>query len=120
MAELLSLVFNGRQASDGQLHFYEYGRATYGYARFISTIETFRRTGRVPQRIVGAAKVELIIKAAERGSFPIDIIAPIATVAGSELASLPLKILTEYVLHYVQRILPSDEAKILRATKLQL
>lgn len=120
MAEKLSLVFDGKLASSGELHFYEYSRASYGFARFISTIETFRRTGQVPKRIVAASNIDLIIKAPNQGSFPIDIIAPLVTSVGTELASIPLKILVEYVMHSVQRLLPSQENALLKAAELHL
>lgn len=120
MAEKLSLVFDGKLASTGELHFYEYSRASYGFARFISTIETFRRTGRVPKRIVAGSNIDLIIKAPNQGSFPIDIIAPIATSVGTELASIPLKILVEYVMHSVQRLLPKQENAVLKAAEIHL
>ncbi|MCQ8781659.1 DUF7946 domain-containing protein [Mangrovibrevibacter kandeliae] len=120
MAEKLSLVFDGKLATSGELHFYEYSRAAYGFARFVSTIESFRRTGRVPKRIVQAANIDLLIKAPRQGSFPIDIIAPVATALGTELAGLPLKILMEYVMQQVQRLLPGQENALLRAAEIQL
>ena len=57
--ETISIRFSGKLASTGKLHFYEYGRYQYATARFISTIEHFRRTGTVTKRVSGAAKVEL-------------------------------------------------------------
>lgn len=118
MAEKISLVFDGKLASSGELHFYEYSRAAYGFARFVSTIETFRRSGRVPKRIAAGANIDLIIKAPVQGSFPIDIIAPIVTSVGTELASIPLKILVEYVMHSVQRLLPKQENALLKAAEI--
>lgn len=120
MSEKLSLVFDGRLASSGQLHYYEYSRAAYAYARFVATIETFRRTGNVPQRITGGSNIDLIIESRGPGSFPIDIIAPIVTSVGTELAGIPLKILIEYVLQSIQRLLPRNESALLEAAKIQL
>jgi uncharacterized coiled-coil protein SlyX len=119
-AEIISLVYEGGLASSGQLHFYEYGRASYAFARLIATIENFRRTGRVAEKIGRGSYVDIVIKAPRRGSFPVEIIVPIATTVAPALSGLPLKDLLDYVIHLVKRLLPSDETKLLQLAKIRL
>ena len=76
-AEKFSVVYDGGLASEGQLHFYEYGRAAYAVAGLVATVEHFRRTGHVASRISSRSYVDVIINAPERGSFPIDILIPL-------------------------------------------
>src|SRR5712691_7079848 len=90
-AEIISLVYDGGLAATGQLHFYEYGRAVYAFARLIATVEHFRRTGRVARKIGRQSYVNIIIRAPERGSFPVDIIIPIAMEAVQHLPGVPLQ-----------------------------
>lgn len=67
--EQISLRFDGGEASNGRLHFYEYTRSQYATARFISTIEHFRRTGNVAERITRASYVEILVATPREGSF---------------------------------------------------
>ena len=121
MGERLGVTFDGGSlAINGKLDFYEFGRASYGFARFVATIEYFRRTGVVPRRITRAQDLDVIIEAPVRGSFPIDIIVPIATQAASALSAVPLEIFIQYVVSQVQRLFPSEEAALLQAAELQL
>jgi hypothetical protein len=119
----LSLVYNGRLANKGQLNFYEFSRAAYGFARLIGTIDVFRRTGRVPKKITPQMGVELIINAPEKGSFPIDIIAPLATEIGnihSTLSGIPLDILVKYIFHVVKRLIPNSESRLIEIARIEL
>lgn len=59
--ETLKIRFQGKLASSGRMHFYEYGRYQYATARFISTLEHFRRTGAVASKITGSAKIDIYI-----------------------------------------------------------
>ncbi len=62
-------TFDGGDTDYGRIEFYEYSRSAYALARLISTVEAFRRTGRVPERIVGAANVEIYTYLPEPGSW---------------------------------------------------
>lgn len=120
MEERLGLLYDGGLAKGGALDFYEFGRASYAFARFVSTIEWFRRTNVVPKRITKAQEINVIIKASERGSFPIDIIVPAALTVATELSKVPLDILVQYIVSQIQRILPGEEDALLAAAKVQL
>lgn len=69
MSEEIALRFDGGVASSGKLHFYEYTRSQYATARFLSTIEHFRRTGTVSRRITNASYVEILVSTPQQGSF---------------------------------------------------
>lgn len=69
MSEEIALRFDGKVASSGKIHFYEYTRSQYATARFISTIEHFRRTGTVSQRVTKASYVEILVTTPQQGSF---------------------------------------------------
>lgn len=118
--EIVSIVYDGELAATGQLHFYEYGRAAYAFARLISTLEHFRRTGSVPKKIGSQNYVNIIIRAPEKGSFSIDIVIPIAMEAAKYISAIPLNIFFEYILHLITRLLPRDEKIIVDLAKIDL
>jgi hypothetical protein len=104
------------------LHFYEYGRAAYGIARLIATIEHFRRTGSVASRITEKSYVSILIKAPEHGSFPIDVIIPLIT-EGSRIVAeyhIPVGTFLEYIIHTVKSLLPKHEKLIVELGKLEI
>ena len=102
------------------MHFYEYSRAAYAYARFLSTIEAFRRTQRVPDRITPSLSVDFIIEAPTRSSFPLDVLVPIAQQVGPALASVPLSVITEYVVAQLQKLTSSEEGAVIKAAAIEL
>lgn len=120
-AESISVVYDGGLAATGQLQFYEFSRASYAFARMISTIEHFRRTGKVAERISAKNHVNLIIKAPERGSFPLDILIPIFTEIAKEApkyAHVPIGVLFKYVTHTMKGYLtPKQEKDTLAVAK---
>ena len=67
--EEIALRFDGGEAANGRLHFYEYTRSQYATARFITTIEHFRRTGEIAQRITSKSYVEIFVETPKDGSF---------------------------------------------------
>ena len=69
MAEKIEIKYTGRLADSGRLYFYEYSRSQYATARLVATIENFRRTGEVAQRISGNVQADILVEAPERGSF---------------------------------------------------
>jgi hypothetical protein len=120
MAERLSLIYDGGMATEGQLDFYEYGRAAYAFARFVTTIEYFRQTETVPRKILKQQNVGIVIEAPEKGSFPVDVIIPVALTLTTELSKVPLEIFIQYIVSQIQRIFPGEEAALLEAARVQL
>lgn len=62
-------TFEGGETDFGRIEFYEYSRSSYALARLISTVEAFRRTGHVPDRIMGSANIEVYTHLPELGSW---------------------------------------------------
>ena len=119
-ADVVFVIYDGELATTGQLHFYEYGRAVYAFARLVSTIENFRRTGRVAKKVSEKSYVNIIIRAPERGSFPVDILIPLAGQIVQHLPNVPLSVLFKYVIHLVTRLMPKDEKAIIELAKIDL
>jgi hypothetical protein len=86
--ERITIIFEGGLAATGQLHFYEYGRSQYALARFIATLEHFRRTGDVAEYIGTRTYVDIIISSPERGSFLESILVPAVVKAGSDFLKI--------------------------------
>ena len=61
--------FRGGIAQNGQLSFYEAGRYRYAAARMLYTIEHFRNTGEVLQRLNKMTDADFRVTAASTGSF---------------------------------------------------
>ena len=118
----LSIVYDGSRARHGEMYFYEFSRAAYGASRLVTTIEVFRRSGRVAQRISRKNYVPLIIKAPERGSFPLDIIIPVAVQTAQAIKEydIPVGDFIKYIIHLLKRTLPKDESTIIELAKLEL
>lgn len=62
-------TFHGGEAEKGRIEFYEYSRSAYALARLIATVESFRRTGRVPKKVMSSANVEQYVHLPEAGSW---------------------------------------------------
>jgi hypothetical protein len=97
--EVLRVQFDGGIASAGRLHFYEYSRAEYALARFVITIEHFRRTEEVVEKIGSRSYVDLFVASPERGSFIQDIVVNVIGSGASVIISVPLAALMSYVWH---------------------
>ncbi|HEX3666157.1 MAG TPA: hypothetical protein VHU23_13110 [Rhizomicrobium sp.] len=80
--EVVKITFEGGLAAEGRLEFYEYSRSQYATARFIATVEHFRRSGKVADKIVGQSYINMTVEAPQRGSFLYDVAVQVsATVA---------------------------------------
>lgn len=113
MREIIEITYDGGLASTGQLHFYEYSRASYGFARLLNTAEHFRRTGRVAQKIGSKNYVDLIIAAPKSGSFVTEVIVPSLVDAAPKLAAVPIKALIAYIFQLLSpRSKATDEAVV--------
>jgi hypothetical protein len=90
--ERFNLRFDGGLASTGRLHYYEYTRSQYATARFLTTIEHFRRTGEVAQKVSSRTYVDILVEAPERGSFveslQVAVAEGVATAVSAQLQSL--------------------------------
>ncbi len=110
-SELIRIKFDGGLATSGQLHFYEYSRSQYATARFIATIEHFRRTSTIAERITISSNVDIIVRSPQQGSFIEDLLVPAIKDGMAAAISTPLSSLISYVWHLLApRSQKADEA----------
>lgn len=118
--ENLKIRFDGKIASTGRLHFYEYGRYQYATARFLSTLEHFRRTGEVADKIVGQSKIEIYVSVPQKGSFTEDIFIPLAKDIAGAAVSTPITTLISYVWSMILPRDPNTETDLVKMAEIQL
>lgn len=106
LLEHVLLRFDGGIASGGHMHLYEYSRAQYGFARILTTIEQFRRSGKVIDKVSKNQKVTLIVSAPEKGSFELDIKIAVRDASETYLSGIPFELLLSVVL---DRLIPKGE-----------
>jgi len=117
--EKISLRFDGGEASNGRLHFYEYTRSQYATARFVTTIEHFRRTNEITQKITRASYVDIMVETPREGSF-----LEILTVKTVEAAATAVSVqLGSLISHLWSVMLPRSEkadSDVVEMAKIQL
>jgi hypothetical protein len=112
-AEKLDLTYHGGISEAGRIHFYEYSRASYAFARLLSTAEHFRRTGMVAEKIGSKSYVDLIVEAPRRGSFITEVIVPVVASTLPELANVSVRAMVAYIFHLLNpRSEETDESVI--------
>jgi hypothetical protein len=120
MDEVIQVKYDGGIATAGQLHYYEFGRSQYALARFISTIEHFRRTGEVAERINSRTYVELLISAPQRGSFIQDVLIESLKSGVAEAISASFVALFAYVWHMLVPRREKTDKTLLELAKIKL
>lgn len=120
MADKIEIRYDGGMAAAGQLHFYEYSRASYGFARLLNTAEHFRRTGQVAQKIRRKNYVDLIIIAPKEGSFVTQVIVPAILDAAPKLADVPIKALIAYVFQLLSPRSKQTEETVVELARIRL
>ncbi len=117
--EEISLRFDGGEATAGRLHFYEYTRSQYATARFITTVEHFRRTGKVAPRVTRSSYVEIFVETPKEGSF-LEILLIKAQEAAATAISAPLTSLISVVMNTLLPRNEKTESDLLQMAKIQL
>lgn len=120
MADIVEIRYDGGIATEGQLHFYEYSRASYGFARLLSTAEHYRRTGHVAQKIRRKNYVELIIVAPKEGSFVTEVIVPAVAEAVPKLAGVSIKALISYIFQLLSPREKKTDETVIELAKIRL
>jgi hypothetical protein len=69
----IALTYDGDIASLGKMRLYEYGRSQYAFSRILTTVEQYRRTRQIIDRVTSTKRVDLIVTAPRRGSFRLDV-----------------------------------------------
>lgn len=111
--ERFILTFDGGIASEGYIHFYEFGRSTYATARFLNTLEYYRRTGKIPDKITNSRSFEVYSKAPQQGSFFSEVIYSSVQEAAATAINVPLNTLISYVWAMVNPGKEDDEKAII-------
>jgi hypothetical protein len=118
--EVVQIRFDGGLASRGQLDFYEFSRSQYGLARFVATVEHFRRTGEVAARITRGNYVELSITAPQRGSFIQDILVQTVSGTAAGVATAGFLATLAYVWHLLSPRRERTDDAVQEAAQLRL
>lgn len=120
MSDTVEIRYDGGLAAEGQLHFYEYSRASYGFARLLSTAEHYRRTGHVAQKIRQRNYVELIIVAPKKGSFVTEVIVPAVMEHAPKLAGVSIKALISYIFQLLSPREKKTDETVIELAKIRL
>lgn len=103
---ILSFRFEGGDADEGLLNFYDASRFQYGAARFVYTLEHFRQTGRALNRISERINVDYRVPAARQGSWIMDVL----HVAGPPLAEMVIKVpIDAMIAHVFAQLRPNSK-----------
>jgi hypothetical protein len=97
----LTFRFDGGDAAEGQLNFYDAGRFQYGAARFVYTLEYFRQTGQVLSKITRRVDADYRISTPTRGSFIMEVIQIAAPVIGEMAIKVPIHVLMAHVMEHL-------------------
>ena len=66
---IIGFRFTGGLAKNGEMNFYEAGRYRYAAARLLYTVEHFRQSGKVLERLTTAVNADFRVSAPQSGSF---------------------------------------------------
>lgn len=105
-ADRLTLKYHGGFAELGVMNFYEYSRAASSLARIAATLNIYKATRKVPERVTQKNNPTVFIRAPIRGSFPIELFSPevaaaVAAIGAAilpSLAEVPLSVMFEHIL----------------------
>jgi hypothetical protein len=106
--EVVRLTFDGGLAKRGRIHLYEYSRSQYALSRFINTVEIYRRSGYVADKITKSRAIDMIVAAPEKGTFHLEIFVPIAAELMKQAQEVSFKALFSYVW---ERLIPHSEKR---------
>lgn len=104
----IALKFDGGLAASGNLYFYEHSRSLYAFARFVATVESYRRTQRVPERIHRGDYEGILVHPPREGSFITELLVQPAREAAAAFATGQFQSLFAYAW---QLLLPSESRK---------
>jgi hypothetical protein len=104
----LRFRFEGGDADDGQLNFYDAARFQYGAARFVYTLEYFRQTGIVLSKITRRVNAEYRIATPERGSWIMDVVQFAAPLVGEMAFKVPIEVM---MAHVMERLIPGHKSR---------
>ncbi|WP_440959162.1 hypothetical protein ACFELO_03355 [Oceanicaulis sp. LC35] len=93
--------FSGKIASEGVLDFYESARFQYGAARFLYTLDSFKKHGEIPKRITrNVADTHFRVSTPIKGSWEI-VVQEILQTGASTFISVPLGMVIQYAISLI-------------------
>lgn len=101
----ITFRFTGGIADQGELNFYEAGRYRYAAARLLYTLEEFRQTGNVKQKLRTFVNVNIVTKSPQAGSFIDPVLIQLAPFVADNYLRMPLEKVLCWTL---DRILPKS------------
>jgi len=116
----MEIAYHGGLAAAGRIYFYEYSRASYGFARLLSTAEHFRRTGRVAQKIRTKNYVDLTTGAPKEGSFITEVLVPTIASSVPQLAGVSVKGMVAYIFQLLTPRSEATDATVIELAKIRL
>lgn len=106
---VMAFRFVGGDADEHQLNFYDASRFLYGASRFIYTLEHFRQSGRVLNRITERVNVDYRIPTPQPGSWLLEIMAVAAPAIGDLAIKVPMDVLVAWA---KEKLLPSSDTAL--------
>jgi hypothetical protein len=104
----LRFQFEGGDADEGQLNFYDASRFQYGAARFVYTLEHFRQTGIAMQKITQRVNADYRVPTFQRGSWIMDVL----QIAVPTLAETTIKVPIQAIMaHVMERLTPGRRSR---------
>jgi hypothetical protein len=73
MSTQVTLTYDGGIATGGRMLLYEYGRSQYAFSRILTTVERYRRSREILERVTPSKRVDLVVSAPKKGSFKLDV-----------------------------------------------
>lgn len=95
--DIIRFRYTGGIAANGELNFYELGRAYYAAARLTYTVARFRETGRVLQKITERIETRIVTRPPRPGSFEFDAVAFLQNVVVPAAVSVPITALFAWI-----------------------
>src|SRR5689334_22757440 len=116
MVDRIELTYYGADAERNVLDLYDAGRALYGIARFIYTLENFRVSGIIVEHATSArAKFELLPSRPGSFTFGIEhIVAAIGPDNASKILKVPLSAMVAWITQKIAGDKKSDVDPVLR------
>ncbi|HQS69645.1 MULTISPECIES: hypothetical protein [unclassified Novosphingobium] len=120
MNEEISFTFDGKIAAQNKMDFYESARFQYSASRLLVKLDNFRKNGSFPKKITYKNTPDILILPTRRGSYGIDIIAPLVATVGPMVIEAPISAMLSYVIDRVFKSADDDTIREVLATQREL
>ena len=107
-APAIFFAFEGGDADQQQPNFYDASRFQYAAARLIYTLEHFRQTGRVLERIHAKVQADYRVSSPRPGSWVLDVVLVNSLPLAQMLIQVPIDIMLAYV---IDRLIPANKPR---------